>query len=55
MNQKTSVFNLNDLLWIFAWKKTFIAENAERRIRHYCTPLQIVPQKPKIKNYNEAL
>ena len=32
-----------------------ITENAERGIRHYFTPLQIVRQKPNIKNYNEAL
>ena len=30
-------------------------ENIERRIRHYCTPLQIVRQKPNVENYNEAL
>ena len=30
-------------------------ENAEHRIWHYCTPLQIVCQKPNVENYNEAL
>ena len=30
-------------------------ENIERQIRHYWTPLQIVRQKPNVKNYNEAL
>ena len=31
-----------------------IVENTECRIRHYCTPMQIVRQKPNVKNYNEA-
>ena len=29
--------------------------NTVRRIWHYFTPLQIVRQKPNVKNYNEAL
>ena len=28
---------------------TVITENTLRRIRHYCTPLQIVRQKPNVK------
>ena len=28
---------------------TGITENAERRIRHYCTPLQIVHRKPMVE------
>ena len=34
------------------WPWTLITENAERQIRHYCTPLQIEHQKPKAENYN---
>ena len=34
---------------------TGITENAERQIRHNCTPLQIVHQIPNVKNKNEAL
>ena len=30
-------------------------KNTEHRIQHLCTPLQIVRQKPNVKNYNEAL
>ena len=34
---------------------TGITENAERRIRHNCTPLQIVHRIPNVENKNEAL
>ena len=34
---------------------TGITENAERRIRHNCTPLQIVHRIPNVKNKNVAL
>ena len=34
---------------------TGITENAERRIRHNCTPLQIVHPIPYVENKNEAL
>ena len=34
---------------------TGITENAERRIQHNCTPLQIVHPIPNVENKNEAL
>ena len=34
---------------------TLLTENAEHQIQHYCNSLQIVRQKPYVKNYNEAL
>ena len=46
-------FLLNENHFKTLW--TLITENAERWIRHYCTPLQIVRQKPNSENYNEAV
>ena len=45
--------NVKKLYLIISW--TGITENAERRIRHNCTPLQIVHRIPNVENKNEAL
>ena len=44
--------------WLTGYYKTsytVITKNTLRQIRHYCTPLKIVRQKPNVENFNEAL
>jgi len=49
--EEMNVANLKDTF--SSW--TGITENAERQIRHNCTPLQIVHRIPNVENKNEAL